>query len=146
MEKRKSAEQAAGKRHRFPCCRNWDGGGDNSGTPELVMSHHPKGRVINHSLPTSGCKHPCCRLVTFHAFKVLPGQCLIGFPGSSAVKIPPANAGLIPGVGKMPWRRKWQPTPVLLPGEFHGQRSLVGYRPWGRKETQLSTHSFKTFF
>ena len=30
-------------------------------------------------------------------------------------------------VGKMPWRRKWQPTPVFLPGEFHGQRSLVGY-------------------
>ena len=31
-------------------------------------------------------------------------------------------------------RRKWQPTPVLLPGKFHGQRSLVGYSPWGRKE------------
>ena len=34
-------------------------------------------------------------------------------------------------VGKIPWRRKWQPTPVLLPGEVHGQRSLVGYSPWG---------------
>ena len=32
------------------------------------------------------------------------------------------------------WRRKWQPTPVLLPGESHGGRSLVGYSPWGRKE------------
>ena len=32
------------------------------------------------------------------------------------------------------WRRKWLPTPVLLPGEFHGQRSLLGYSPWGRKE------------
>ena len=32
------------------------------------------------------------------------------------------------------WRRKWQPTPVLLPGKFHGQRSLVGYGPWGYKE------------
>ena len=31
------------------------------------------------------------------------------------------------------WRRKWQPTPVLLPGESHGQRSLAGYSPWGRK-------------
>ena len=38
------------------------------------------------------------------------------------------------GVGKIPWRRKWQRTPVLLPGESHGQRSLVGYSPWGRKE------------
>ena len=32
-----------------------------------------------------------------------------------------------------PWRRKWQPTPVLLPGKFHGWMSLVGYSPWGRK-------------
>ena len=32
-----------------------------------------------------------------------------------------------PWVGKVPWRRKWQPTPVFLPGEFHGQRSLVNY-------------------
>ena len=35
---------------------------------------------------------------------------------------------------KIPWRRAWQPTPVLLPGETHGQRSLVGCNPWGRKE------------
>ena len=34
-----------------------------------------------------------------------------------------------PGVGKIPWRRAWQPTPVFLPGESHGQRSLVGYSP-----------------
>ena len=37
-------------------------------------------------------------------------------------------------VGKMPWRRAWQPTPVFLPGESHGKRSLVGYSPWGHKE------------
>ena len=35
-----------------------------------------------------------------------------------------------PWVGKIPWRRAWQPTPVFLPGESHGQRSLVGYSPW----------------
>ena len=39
-----------------------------------------------------------------------------------------------PWVGKIPWRRKWQPTPVLLPGKSHGGRSLVGYSPWGHKE------------
>ena len=38
-------------------------------------------------------------------------------------------------VRKIPWRRAQQPTPVFLPGEPHGQRSLVGYSPWGRKET-----------
>ena len=42
--------------------------------------------------------------------------------------------GLIPGSGRVPWRREWQPTPVFLPGEFHGQRSLAGYSPWDNKE------------
>ena len=41
---------------------------------------------------------------------------------------------LDPWVGKIPWRKKWQPTPVLLPGKSHGQRSLVGYSSWGCKE------------
>ena len=41
-----------------------------------------------------------------------------------------------PWVGKMPWRRKWQSTPVFLPGELHGQRSLVGYSPWGHKRVK----------
>ena len=36
-----------------------------------------------------------------------------------------------PGVGKISWRREWQPTPVFLPGESHGQRRLMGYSPWG---------------
>ena len=55
------------------------------------------------------------------------------------------DAGLIPCVGKIPWKRKWQPTPVFLPGESHGQRSLAGYRPWVAKSRmwlkQLSTHA-----
>ena len=37
-----------------------------------------------------------------------------------------------------PWRREWQPTPVLLPGEFHGLRSLAGYNPWGHKESDTT--------
>ena len=46
-------------------------------------------------------------------------------------------------VGMIPWRRKWQPTPVFLPGNFHRQRSLVGYSPWGHKEldTTVGTHT-----
>ena len=43
-----------------------------------------------------------------------------------------------PWVGKIPWRRKWQPTPVFLPGKSHGQRSLGGYSPPGRKESDVS--------
>ena len=63
-----------------------------------------------------------------------------GFPGGTVVKNPPVSAGdtrgtgSIPGSGKIPWSRKWQPTPVLLPGKFHVQRSLVGYSPCGHKE------------
>ena len=43
--------------------------------------------------------------------------------------------GSDPWVWRIPWRRAWQPTPVFLPGESHGQRCLVGYSPWGRKES-----------
>ena len=49
-------------------------------------------------------------------------------------------------VRKIPWRRKWQPTPVFLPGESHGQRSVVGYSPWGHKEsdtTEVTEHACK---
>ena len=42
-----------------------------------------------------------------------------------------------PSVRKILWRRKWQATPVLLPGKSHGQRSMVGYSPWGRKELDI---------
>ena len=100
----------------------------------------------------------------------------LGFPGSSAGKESPCNAGdpgLIPGsgnspaegisyplqyswaplvaqmvknlpavretwVGKISWRRAWQPTPIFFLGESHGQRSLVDYSPWGHKETDTT--------
>ena len=42
--------------------------------------------------------------------------------------------GFHPWVDKIPWRREWLPTPVFLPGEPQGQRSLMGYSPWGPKE------------
>ena len=41
-------------------------------------------------------------------------------------------------VGKIPWRREWLHTPVLLPGKSHGQRSLVGYNPWGCRESDVT--------
>ena len=43
-----------------------------------------------------------------------------------------------PWVRKIPWRREWLPTPVFLPGEFHGQRSLVGYSSWSHKELDMT--------
>ena len=47
--------------------------------------------------------------------------------------------GLDPWVGKIPWRREWQPTPVFLPGEPQGQRSLVGSSPRGRKKSDMTS-------
>ena len=48
------------------------------------------------------------------------------------------RCGFEPWVGKIPWRRAWQPTPVFLPGESHGQRSLAGYSPQGCKESDTT--------
>ena len=62
------------------------------------------------------------------------------FPGGSDGKEPAGNAGdlgAIPGLRKSP-RREWKPTPVFLTGEFHGQRSLEGYSPWGCKESDTT--------
>ena len=53
------------------------------------------------------------------------------------IKNPPAcrRTGFNPWVGKIPWRREWQPTPLFLPEQFHGQRSLADPSPWGCKES-----------
>ena len=51
------------------------------------------------------------------------------------------NGGLIPWLGRFTGRRKWQQSPVFLPGEFHGQRSMVGYSPWGLKESDATEHT-----
>ena len=63
-----------------------------------------------------------------------------GFPGGSVGKESACNTGdpgSIPGWGRFPWRREQLPTPVFLPGESHGQRSLVGHSPWGAKQSGM---------
>ena len=70
-----------------------------------------------------------------------PGIWRKAFPGGSDGKESACNAGDLGShawVGKIPWRREWQPTPVFLPGESHRQRSLVDYSPWGRKESDTT--------
>ena len=55
------------------------------------------------------------------------------------------GTGSIPGLGRFPGSRKWQPAPVFVPGKFHGQRSLAGYSPWGCRDwnmaERLTTHT-----
>ena len=77
---------------------------------------------------------------------------VLGFP-NKWIKNPLANAGDLrhgfdPWVGKIPWRRIGQPTPVFLPGQSQGQRSLAGFRPLGRKEageTEATSHTLADF-
>ena len=69
-------------------------------------------------------------LPSWHSGKESAGQCQCRRPG---------RLGVDPWVGKIPWRRRWQPTPVFLPGESQGQRSLAGHSPRGR--TALTIHA-----
>ena len=78
-------------------------------------------------------------IVKWYLIMVLIGIALVtnyrGFPGGSVVKNPPAKQEIrVQSLGgEDPWRRKWQLTPVFLPGQSHGQRRLAGYSPWGHK-------------
>ena len=95
---------------------------------------------LGHQSPNSwklACHSTDCPL---HLWFHIPGTQFfeqLDFPGGSDGKASVYNAGdagSIPGSGRFSWRRKWQSTPVLLTGKAHGQRTLVGYSPWGRKE------------
>ena len=72
--------------------------------------------------------HPCVRMWSF--------------PGGASGKEPTCRrhkrCGFDPCVRKIPWRRKWQPIPIILPGESHGQKSLAGYSPQGYKESDMT--------
>ena len=71
-----------------------------------------------------------------------------GFPAGSVVKKPPANAGdtrdagLIPGSGRSPGEGHGNPLQYSWPGESHGQNSLAGYSPWGRKASDTTEHTY----
>ena len=102
----------------------------------LVASHSPALREGIASLATEQGSWTWGQLdhsrTSFHA-----GRLKMGFPGGSVVKKKKAcqcrRLGFNPWEGKSPWKRKWPPTPVFLPGKSHSQRSLAGCSPWGRK-------------
>ena len=72
----------------------------------------------------------------------------LGVPGGSLVKNLSANAGcrFDPWARNIPWRRKWQPTPVFWPRKSHGQRGLEGYSPWDCKESDMTEHEHYSFY
>ena len=75
-----------------------------------------------------------CNHIQWHITLIQLSWCLTGKESSCPCK----RRGFDPWVGKIPWRRKWQPIPVFLPGEFHGQRNLVGYSPRACKELGMT--------
>ena len=78
-----------------------------------------------------------------------PGlRCFLGFPGDTGVKAKFTRFKRLQfhlWIRKIPWTRKWKPTP-FLPGKFHGQRSLEGYSPWGCKESDMAEHTHPRCF
>ena len=123
---------------------------------ELSCFLHDPADVGNLISGSSAFSKPSLNIWKFTVHILLkPGlenfESLEGFPRVAlVVKSPPAQSrscrrpGFDLGVGKIPWRRKGQPTPVFLPGESHGQRSLVGYSPWACKQsdTRRTKESF----
>ena len=81
--------------------------------------------------PLKGQEHACVRSprgLTGYLILLVLAQIIRNLPANAG------DPGFIHGSRKSPWRQEWQPTPVFLPGESHGQRSPEGYSPWGRKE------------
>ena len=107
-----------------------------------ISESKPLMRLHLHSTEAAGVQiESTAGLQELHGFEAC-SHTHVGASGGSVVKHPPAmwetiydsgDAGSIPGSGRFPWRREWQPTPVFLPKKPHGQGSLTGYSPWGRR-------------
>ena len=83
------------------------------------------------SLPPMAFPDPSHMRASHHLCPSFPYSDSPGGSDGKSVCLQCGRPGFVPWVRKMPWRRKWQSTPVLLPGKSHGWRSLVGYSPWG---------------
>ena len=119
--------------------------------PSEVLPPPPQSYPLNphksqHLLPGDPLTWPLCddRQDDQGGLVYSLSKCLGFAPGSARICLQCRRLRFDPWVRKIPWRRKWKPSPVFLPGQSHGQRSLVGYNPWGHKEldrTKQLTHS-----
>ena len=129
---------------RLPC--PWHSPGENTGVGCHCLLQYMK--VKRESEVTQSCltlSDPMdCSLPGSSIHGIFQARVLewgaIAFSGKELVvkKCRRGDAVFHPRAGKIPWRRAWQPTPVFLPGEPEGQRSLAGYSPWGRKESDTT--------
>ena len=112
-------------------------------TEELVGLQCTGPQRVGHDGSNWVCMHTHTHTLTYTHSHTLT-HTHMGFSGGASGKEPACQCkkrkrcGFNPWVWKIPWRRAWQPTPVFLPGECHGQMSLVGYCPWNCKgQTQF---------
>ena len=121
-----------------PCCFS-------QGEGLKPQYEHPQGSLVAQLVKKKKKIHLQCRRYRFNSWagKISwrrdrpPTPVFLAFPGGSESKESACNAGdlgSVPGLGRSPGGGHWQPTPIFLPGESYGQRSLVGYSPWGPKE------------
>ena len=98
------------------------------------------GAVVNDAfkISVSRCSLLVCRNRIEFFYADLLSYRLLWWLRWQSVCLQCGRPGFSPWVGKSPWRRKWQSTPVLLPRKSHGQRSLAGYSPRGRKESDTT--------
>ena len=107
----------------------------------IQASHGTSGNISGDTAPTSKKETTKCEKTHFYS-RSHPNastSILYGLPWWLSGKESACQCsrhGFNPWAGKIPWRKKWQPTPVFLPGKSHGPRSLVGYSPWGRKKVE----------
>ena len=111
-------------------------------THSNVLSWRIPGTGVPGGLPSMGSHR------VWHYWSDLAAASNMGFLGGSdskKINLQCRRPGFHPLMGKISWRREWQPTPVFfLPGEFFRQRSLVGYSPWGRKESETTEQLIHT--
>ena len=105
----------------------WQSGGENPTPPQ----------------PTLDYAVTCLQIKLLIVLGKSSNECAGSPDGSEGkrIRLQCGRPGFDPWVGTIPWRRAWQPTPVFLPGEFQGQRSLTGYSPWGCKESDTTEHT-----
>ena len=95
--------------------------------PGFRVTHWPRGMIL-----TLGVRGPRFKSGQAQTFG-LP-RCLSGKESAYQCRRPRFGSW----VRKIPWRKEWLPTPVFLPGEFHGQRNLMGYGPWDHRESDMT--------
>ena len=101
-------------------------------TPVLLLGESHGQRILDGYSPQSCRKSDLTKRLSTHIIRAsLVAQTINSLPAMQKTVFDP-------WVGKILWSRAWQPTPVVLPGESYGQRSLAGYHPWGCKESDTA--------